>query len=50
MSPATQAKMIYDGHALWRTYRWAGPLLLYDGRDQMRPARGQTVWNHLGLS
>ena len=29
-----QGRMIYAGYKLWATYRWAGPLILYEGRDQ----------------
>jgi len=29
----TQAKMITKAYSLWRTYRWAGPLFTYEGRD-----------------
>ena len=34
MTQAQQAQMISDAYALWSSYSWAGPLLVYQGRDQ----------------
>jgi hypothetical protein len=33
VSPATQAKMVSTAYKLFASYRWAGPLFLYQGRD-----------------
>jgi hypothetical protein len=34
VSEATQAEMITRAYALWETYDWAGPLFVYQHRDQ----------------
>jgi hypothetical protein len=34
VSQATQAAMIARAISLWATYSWAGPLFIYQGRDQ----------------
>jgi polysaccharide biosynthesis protein PslG len=33
VSDATQAKMVQSAYTLFASYRWAGPLFLYQGRD-----------------
>ena len=33
VTQAKQGRIIYDGFKLWATYKWAGPLLVYTGRD-----------------
>jgi hypothetical protein len=49
VSPRSQARMIYAGYRLWSTYRWAGPLILFEGRDELDMRRGRTMWSYLGL-
>jgi len=34
VTPAVQAAMITRAFQLWSTYSWAGPLFIYDARDQ----------------
>jgi polysaccharide biosynthesis protein PslG len=34
VSQATQGQMITEGYKLWSTYPWAGPLFVFQGRDQ----------------
>ncbi len=34
VSQATQAQMISSAFQLWGSYSWAGPLFIYQGRDQ----------------
>jgi hypothetical protein len=50
VSPRVQAKMITVAYRLWGTYRWAGPLFLFEARDEAPATHRDTVWNYLGLS
>jgi polysaccharide biosynthesis protein PslG len=49
VSPATQAKMVFDAYKTWGGYSWAGPLILFEGRDQLPNTVRGLVWEHLGL-
>jgi hypothetical protein len=49
VSLTQQSQEIIRGFALWSTYSWAGPLLVYEGRDEKSESHNQTMWNYLGL-
>lgn len=49
VSKSRQAATILKGYALWSTYSFAGPLIVFEGRDQATYSSTETVWNYLGL-
>lgn len=44
-----QARHVTDAYRLWRSYKWAGPLFWYSGRDLQAPGASGSAWNYMGL-
>jgi hypothetical protein len=44
-----QARHVTDAYRLWRSYKWAGPLFWYSGRDLEAPGASGSAWNYMGL-
>ena len=44
-----QAAMIYDAYKLWATYRWAGPMMVFEARDEYKYSRMRDRLDFQGL-
>jgi hypothetical protein len=44
-----QARHVTDAYRLWRSYKWAGPLFWYSGRDLEASGASGSAWNYMGL-